>query len=184
MEPAAVPALDLPGAVVRALVTGEQVAHLRRPGTSGLPAGATRFWLRPTGDEPVLKAAYRRARELSLPAEPAPPGQVRIEGWAELTGLATVRLDPERVAALSSKSVLDLEALAASLGDGEVEVLALRAHRLVEPRTVPEGLPGLPADPAQEASEPALSDVAFDARRKGLGDALPDGLPDEKEPDL
>lgn len=176
MEPASVPALDLPGAVIRALVAGEQVAHLRPAGASGVPAGATRFWLRPNGDEPVLKSAYRRARDLSQPEEPAPSGQVRIEGWAEISGRGTVRLDPERVAALSSKSVLDLEALAAALGNGEVEVLALRAHRLVAPRTEPEGLPGLPADPAQEASEPALSDVAFEARRKGLADALPDGL--------
>jgi hypothetical protein len=33
-------------------------------------------------------------------------------------------------------------------------------------------LAGLPDDPASVPSEPALSDVAFEARRKGVLDAL------------
>jgi hypothetical protein len=36
-------------------------------------------------------------------------------------------------------------------------------------------LAGLPDDPATLPSEPALSDVAFEARLKGVHDALPDG---------
>ena len=170
MEAAAAPALPVPGVVVRALLTGEQVTDLRLPG-AGEPPRGRRFWLAPNGDEPDLKPAYRRARELSLPEEPPPAGQVRIEGWAELVGRATTTLDAERVAALGSKSVLDLDALAQAAGDGEVTVLALRAHRLVEPLTVPTDLSGLPAPEAQP-SEAALSDVAFDARLKGLVDAL------------
>ncbi|MGH8972630.1 MAG: hypothetical protein ACRD0C_05440, partial [Acidimicrobiia bacterium] len=134
------------------------------------------FWLAPDGGQPELKAAYRRARELSLPEEPPPAGQVRIEGWAELVGRATTGLDGDRVAALNSKTVLDLDALAGAAAGGGVTVLALRAHRLVEPLTVPADLSGLPADPAGEKTEVVLSDVAFDARLKGLADALPGGL--------
>ena len=34
-------------------------------------------------------------------------------------------------------------------------------------------LAGLPADPANAASHPALSDVAFESKRKGVREALP-----------
>jgi hypothetical protein len=176
VEPSGVPALSLPGAVVRALLEGEQVADLRLPTAARPTPDRRRFWLTPNGDEPPLKAAYRRARELSLPEEPPPAGQVRIEGWAELVGRATTGLDAERVAALNSKTVLDLDALATAAGGTEVEVLALRAHRLVEPLTVPADLSGLPPDPSGEKSEVVLSDVAFEARLNGLADALPAGL--------
>lgn len=176
MEPTGVRALSLPGAVVRALLEGEQVADLRLPSAGGPPPDLRRFWLVPDGDEPALKPAYRRARELSLPEEPPPAGQVRIEGWADLVGRATTGLDGERVAALNSKSVLDLDALAQTAGGADVEVLALRAHRLVEPVTVPADLSGLPPDPSGEKSEVVLSDVAFEARLKGLVDALPTRL--------
>jgi hypothetical protein len=162
--------------VIRALLEGEQVADLRLPAAGGPPTDLRRFWLTPNGEEPALKPAYRRARELSLPEEPPPAGQVRIDGWAELVGRATTGLDPERVAALNSKSVLDLESLARAAGGDEVVVLALRAHRLVEPLTVPADLSGLPPDPSGEKSDVVLSDVAFEARRKGLADALPAGL--------
>jgi hypothetical protein len=37
-------------------------------------------------------------------------------------------------------------------------------------------LDGLPDDPASLPSEPALSDIAFEARMKGVIAALPDGL--------
>ena len=176
MAPSGVPTLSLPGVVIRALLEGEQVADLRLPGTGGPPPDGPRFWLTPDGDEPALKPAYRRARELSLPDEMPPAGEIRIEGWAELVGRATTGLDAERVAALNSKSVLDLDALAGAAGGGEVLVLALRAQRLVEPLTVPADLSGLPAEPSGEKSEMVLSDVAFEARLKGLTEALPAGL--------
>ena len=176
MESSAAPTLSVPGSVVRALLAGEQVADLRLPGTGGPPAGRRRFWLAPNGDDPDLKAAYRRARELSLPEEPPPAGEVRIEGWAELVGTASTGLDPDRVAALNSKTVLDLDALTRDAAGGEVTVLALRAHRLVDPLTVPVELSGLPPEPGGEPSEVVLSDVAFEARLKGLVDALPKGL--------
>jgi hypothetical protein len=173
---AAVPTLTLPGRVIQALLAGEQVIDLRRhPADGGPPPGATRFWLRPdpTAD-PELKPAYQRARELSVPDEGAGPGQVRIDGWAELTGTASTVFDEQAREALDGKTILALGPYA----DEEVLVLALRAHRLVEPATVAEdGLTGLPADPADgPPSEPALSDTAFEARSNGLNGAIPGGL--------
>jgi hypothetical protein len=176
MADAAVPTLTAPTPVIEALLAGEQVIDLRvQPAAGGPPEGATRFWLRADPDAaPELKAAYRRARELSLPAEGAPPGQVRVDGWAELVGRATTLLDDDRRAALDGKTILALDPLVGQ----EVLVLALRAHRLVEPATVPDDdLAGLSADPADgPPSEPALSEAAFQARYNGVANALPGGL--------
>jgi len=173
---AAVPTLTAPAPVIEALLAGEQVIDLRvQPAAGGPSEGATRFWLRADpAAVPELKAAYRRARELSLPAEGAAPGQIRVDGWAELVGRATTRLDDQSKAALDGKTVLALDPLVGQ----EVLVLALRAHRLIEPVTVPAGdLGGLPADPADgPASEPALSEAAFQARYNGVAGALPGGL--------
>jgi hypothetical protein len=173
----AVPTLTAPTPVIEALLAGEQVIDLRvQPDAGGPPKGVTRFWLRADPDAlPELKPAYRRARELSLPDDGAGPGLARVDGWAELVGRATTRLDGEISAALDGKTILALDALVGR----EVLVLALRAHRLVEPATVPaaDGLTGLPADPSQgPPSEPALSEAAFEARRNGVANALPGGL--------
>ena len=172
----AVPTLTAPGPVIDALLAGEQVIDIRvQPGAGGPPEGVTRVWLRADpAAAPELKAAYRRARELSLPAEGVAPGQVRVDGWAELVGRATTRLDDQSRAALNGKTVLALDPL---MGQ-EVLVLALRAHRLVEPATVSAAdLGGLPPDPADgPASEPALSEAAFQARLNGVAGALPGGL--------
>lgn len=176
MADTAVPALTLPGRVIQALLAGEQVIDLRRqPDDGGPPAGATRFWLRADpGADPQLKPAYERARDLSLPEEGPASGQVRIDGWAELAGVGTTVVDDQAKEALNGKTILALDPLAGQ----EVLVLALRAHRLVEPVTVAESdLGGLPADPATgPPSEPALSEMAFRARYGGLLDALPGGL--------
>lgn len=161
--------------VIDALLAGEQVVDLRvQPAAGGPPAPATRFWLRADrGAEPALKDAYRRARELSLPDEPAVSGQIRIDGWAELTGTATTVVDDEGKGALDGKTILAIDPFVGQ----EVLVLALRAHRLVEPLLTGENLAGLPADPAEgPPSEPALSDAAFEARRNGLANALPGRL--------
>ena len=176
MADAGVPTLTAPAPVIDALLAGEQVIDLRvQPDAGGPPAGATRFWLRADpAAAPELKAAYRRARELSSPDEGAPPGQVRVDGWAELVGRATTRLDDEGKAALDGKTVLALDPLVGQ----DVVVLALRAHRLVDPAIVPAAdLAGLAADPADgRPSEPALSDTAFRARLNGVAGALPGGL--------
>ena len=177
MPDTAVPTLTLPGRIIQALLAGEQVIDLRRhPDDGGPPAGATRFWLRADPDaDPELKPAYERARELSVPAEEPPgPEEIRIDGWAELTGTATTLLDEAAKEALNGKTILALDPYT----DQEVLVLALRAHRLVEPATVPvRDLAGLTPDPAAgPASEPALSDGAFEARVTGLNGAIPGGL--------
>ena len=172
MTDAAVPALTLPAPVVNALLEGEVVIDLRlQPDAGGPPAGATRFWLRADPDaEPELKPAYREARRLSLPDAGAGPGQVRIDGWAELRGTATTVIDEATADGLNGKTVLAL----GPFEGREVLVLALRAHRLVEPVTARADLAGLPADPADgPPSEPALSETAFDARRLGVENALP-----------
>jgi hypothetical protein len=68
-----------------------------------------------------------------------------------------------------------------------LHVLVLRAHRLAEPIDVPlrdeyvgctswVEIEGLPPDPAALPGTPALSDVAFDAKRKGVADSIPGGL--------
>lgn len=177
MSDAAVPTLTAPPAVIDALLAGEQVIDLRvQPDPGGPPDGVTRFWLRADPDRaPELKPAYRRARELSLADESTGLGQVRVDGWAELVGRATVRLDDKARAALDGKTILALDPLAGQ----EVLVLGLRVHRLVDAANLPaaEGSAGLPADPVQgPPSEPALSDTAFDARYNGLANALPGGL--------
>ena len=172
MNDAAVPALTLPARVIQALLAGEQVIDIRRPPEDGgAPVGPARFWLRPDpAADPELKPAYQRARELSLPDDGPGPGQVRIDGWAELAGSATTVVDDKVREALNGKTILDLDPF-----DGaEVLVLALRAHRLAEPVTVGEDLAGLPADPSEgPPSQPALSQKAFDARYNGLNGALP-----------
>ena len=170
-----VPTLTLPAPVVDALLEGEVVIDLRlQPDAGGPPAGATRFWLRADpGAQPELKPAYLAARRLSLPDEGAGPGRVRIDGWAELRGTATVVVDADTAEGLNGKTILALGPLA----DREVLVLALRAHRLVEPVTVPDDLAGLPADAADgPPSQPCLSEAAFDARRRGVENALPTPL--------
>ena len=176
MSDTAVPVLSAPGPVIDALLEGEQVIDLRlEPDAGALPEGTTRFWLRADpGAAPVLKAAYRRARELSLADEGAAPGRIRIDGWAELAGAATTVVDDRTREALNGKTILDLDPLSGR----EVTVLALRAHRLAEPAVVPEAdLGGLPPDPAAgPPSEPALSDEAFRARYNGLANTLPGGL--------
>lgn len=176
MADTAVPTLNLPERVIQALLAGEQVIDLRRqPDEGGPPTGANRFWLRADpAAEPQLKPAYQRARDLSTPGEAADPGQVRIDGWAELAGVGAAVIDDQAKEALNGKTVLALDPFAGQ----EVLVLALRAHRLVESVTVSEAdLGGLPADPAQgPPSEPALSETAFRARYGGLLDALPGGL--------
>lgn len=159
---------------MQALLAGEQIIDLRPADGVGPPAGATRFWLRgDPGAEPQLKPAYQRARELSLPGEDAGTDRVRIDGWAELKGSATTVVDDQMKEALNGKTILDLGSLAGQ----QVLVLALRAHRLVEPVTVADDVNSLPADPAEgPPAEPALSEMAFRARYGGLLDALPGGL--------
>ena len=187
------PALKEWAAVVHALLAGEQIIDVRKGGLReegrhfDLPA--RRFWLYPTAEHQrpeLLKPAYRHWIDL---APSAPVGEaITIAGFAEVTDVATVT-EPDHLAALGGKEIWTQEYAASRLKwkrRDPLWVLVLRAHRLDEPVTVAwddayggctswVGLSGLPADTDSVASEPALSDVAFESRRKGVRDELPAG---------
>ena len=180
--------------IVRALLEGEQIIDVRKGGLreDGRHFGlrSSRLWLYPTAEHQrpeLLKPAYRHTIGLS-PSSPVGEA-IRIEGWADIVGVSTLT-EPEQLAALDSKLIWSSDYAESRLHWKKRDplwVLALRVHRLREPVVAPwrdeyggctswVELEGLPDDPAALPSEPALSDVAFEARRKGLADALPHGL--------
>jgi hypothetical protein len=185
-----VPALKEWAAVVHALLEGEQIVDLRKGGLReqgrhfDLPS--RRFWLYPTAEHQrpeLLKAAYRHWTDL---ADAAPVGHpITLAGWADITDIATIT-EPEHLEALDSKSVWTDEYAQSRLKWKKRDplwVLVVRVHRLHEPTTVPWNdeyggctswvpLAGLP-DVDVVASDPALSDVAFEAKRKGVRESLP-----------
>jgi hypothetical protein len=187
-----VPAFKEWAVVVRALLAGEQILDVRKGGIreEGRHFGvhASRCWLYPTAEHQqgeLLKPAYRRWIDDSLGA--APPGRaIRIEGWADIVGVATLT-EPEELATIESRVIWSADYVASRLKwkrRDPLWVLALRAHRLLEPITVPwrdqyggctswVDLDDLPDDPADVASEPALSDESFVARMKLTENALP-----------
>ena len=189
----ATPALKEWAAIVHALLEGEQIVDLRKGGLREdgrhFAVQASRCWLYPTAEHQrgeLLKDAYRHYTDLAV-ASPV-GGAITIPGWAEVTDVATIS-EPEHLEALHSKTIWSSEYAASRLKWKKRDplwVLVLRVHRLLEPVTVgwrdeyggctswvPLG--DLPDDPSQLPSEPALSDVAFEARRKGVIDALPRG---------
>ncbi|MET0275847.1 MAG: DUF1802 family protein [Acidimicrobiia bacterium] len=181
--------------IVHALLTGEQVLDVRKGGIREegrhFSVQATRFWLYPTAEHQkpeLLKEPYRHWIDL---AHAAPVGEaITLEGWADLVRVATIT-QPEQLDAIASKLVWTPDYAASRLGwkkRDPLHVFALRAHRLLEAITVPWSeayggctswveLDGLPSDPASLPSEPALSDVAFEARLKGAVEALPELVP-------
>jgi hypothetical protein len=188
--PIAVPALKEWAVVVHALVEGEQIIDLRKGGLreDGRHFGvaARRLWLYPTAEHQraeLLKAAYRHWIDL---ADASPVGQsISVSAWADITDVATIT-EPEHLVALDSKSVWSDDYARSRLKwkrRDPLWVLVLRVHRLREPITVAwndgyggctswvdlENLPDVEA----VASEPVLSDVAFDAKRKGVRESLP-----------
>lgn len=196
------PALKEWAVAVQALLAGEQVIDLRKGGVREAPRDtgdgralrrfgleSSRCWLYPTAEHQraeLVKPAYRHWLDL---APAAPVGEpITIRGWADVVAAATIT-EPEHLAALDSKSIWTADYAASRLrwkARDPLWVLVLRVHRLAEPVTVPWDdryggctswvtLDGLPDDPASLPSEPVLSDVAFEARVKGIRDALPDG---------
>ena len=151
-------ALVTDAAVIRSLLEGEGIVDLR-PAREPVTVGA-KLWLQAGGPPAELKPAYRALASLS-----PPPGDAAVSGWAEVAGTGTVQLDAKAVEALNGKTVVQVDSMAGE----EVQVLALRAHRLAEP------VPGdrLPADPAGTAGEPALSDGAFEAKLQSVAEAVP-----------
>jgi hypothetical protein len=192
----ATPAFKEWAVIVHALLEGEQILDVRKGGLheDGRRFGlqATRVWLYPTAehqDPELLKPAYRSTIEL---AAGSPVGQpIRIDGWADIVGTATIT-EPEQLDALDSKLIWTREYAETRLHWKKRQplwVLAMRVHRLVEPLEVPwrEDYGGCTSwvdladplpDPERVKSEPALSDTAFKAKLKGVDDAL--GTPLEK----
>jgi hypothetical protein len=184
------PALKEWAAIVHALLEGEQVIDVRKGGLREdgrhFDVTARRVWLYPTAEHQraeLLKPAYRHWIDL---ASASPVGEsITISGWADITDVATIT-DADHLDAIASKLIWTDEYASSRLSWKQRDplwVLVLRAHRLDEPVTVPwvEGyggctswvdLDGLP-DPATAASHPALSDVAFESKRKGVREALP-----------
>lgn len=153
-----IPVLQTDASVVRSLLEGEGIIDLRPAGEA--PPAGTKLWLQAGGPPVELKPAYRALSTLS-----PPPGLATIAGWAEVAGSGTVQVDDKAIEALQGRTVVAVQSLA---GD-EVQVVALRAHRLTEP--APPG--DLPADPAAAESGPALSDGAFEAKLQALAEAVP-----------
>jgi hypothetical protein len=195
-----VPAYKEWAVIIRALLEGEQVLDVRKGGLreDGRHFGlqATKVWLYPTSEHQradLLKPAYQHTIELSPGSPVGDP--ITVPGWADIVGLAKLT-DPEQLAALDSKLIWTLDYAESRLNWKKRDplwVLALRVHRLLEPVVVPwreqyggctswVDLEGLPDDPASLPSEPALSDTAFDARIKGVMDALPGGLMEPASP--
>lgn len=183
--------------VVRALLAGEQILDLRKGGIREegrhFALQSTRVWLYPTvehQERDLVRPAYRRWIDDS--ERDAPPDRaIRVEGWADIVGVARLT-DPDDLAKIDGKFVWTGEYAASRLAwkrRDPLWVLALRAHRLHEPVTVAfrEEYGGctswvdvteLPDDPSTLASEPALSDAAFEARLGFATHDLPDGFTD------
>jgi hypothetical protein len=178
--------------VVRALLAGEQILDLRKGGLREqgrhFSVQSPRCWLYPTYEHQqaeLLKPAYARWAD-----EPsAGPVSVEVAGWADIVGVATVT-EPEVLDALDGRVIWSHDYVASRFRwkrRDPLHVLVLRVHRLEEPVRVPYreeyggctswvDLDGLPDDPAALPSTPVLSDTAFDARRKGVEEAIPGGL--------
>ena len=190
-------------AIIQALLEGEQILDIRKGGLREegrhFRVRSTRLWLYPTVEHQraeLLKPAYQRWVETTQAAAPADRA-IRVEGWADVEGVATVG-DPEVLDALDGKVIWSRSYVESRFRwkvRDPLHVLALRVHRLAEPITVPfhdeyggctswVNLRELPA-PGSVASTPALSDAAFAARLKGSAEAIPGGFsPPELEVEL
>ena len=181
--------------MVHALLTGEQILDVRKGGLHEqgrhFSVQATRLWLYPTVEHQNaawMKPAYSRWVADTEAAAP-PAREIRLEGWADIVGVATIT-EPAMLDALDAKVVWAREYVESRFrwkARDPLHILALRVHRLEAPITVPYreayggctswvDLDDLP-DPEAVASTPALSDVAFAARLKGCTEALGEFAP-------
>jgi hypothetical protein len=184
------PALKEWAVIVHALLEGEQIVDVRKGGLRedgrhfDLPA--RRCWLSPTAEHQkteLLKAPYAHWIDLATASPVGAP--ITIYGWADVVDVATIT-EPEQVEALDSKLIWTSDYVSSRFRwkrRDPLWVLVLRVHRLEEPLTVRwrdeyggctswVTYDDLPADPASLPSQPALSDVAFEAKRKGIREAL------------
>ena len=183
------------GAVVHALLEGEQILDVRKGGIREdgrhFSVQAERLWLYPTLEHQrpeLLKPAYARWISPAVDGQTG-PGDFVVSGWADVVGAATTD-DAEVLDALDGKVIWSREYVETRFKWKQRDplwILALRVHRLHEPIAIAyrDGyggctswvdLDGLPDDPASLPSEPVLSDVAFEAKLKGAADAIPGGF--------
>ena len=188
----AVPALKEWASIVHALLEGEQIIDVRKGGlhesSRHFDLPARRFWLSPTAEHQkpeLLKPAYAHWVDLATASPVGTP--VAVLGWADIVDVATIS-EPEQVDALDSKSIWARDYLESRFSwkrRDPLWVLVVRVHRLIEPLSVAwrddyggctswVSYDGLPADPLAVPSQPVLSDVAFEAKRKGIREALGD----------
>ncbi len=187
---APIPALKEWAAICHALLEGEQIIDLRKGGLreDGRHFGVatTHAWLYPTVEHQrgeLLKPAYQHWIDL---AHNAPVGtDIELHGFVEIVEAIQIS-EPEQLGAITSK-VIWSDSYAESRMQWKrrdpLWVLILRAHQLVEPITVtwsddykgctswvdfPSTLP----DIATIASRPAISDAVFEARVKGVREAI------------
>lgn len=177
------------GAIVRALLEGEQILDIRKGGLReagrhfDLPT--SRFFLYPTVEHQVselLKPAYR---DWIDPAQFRHGTDIVIGGWADVVHHATITESAE-LDAIDGKLIWTPEYAQTRLNwkaRDPLWVLVLRAYRLREPIVIPDReayhgctswltLADLPDDPFTLPSEPALTDTAFAGRLANLPDWL------------
>lgn len=187
----AAPAAKEWAAIVRALLSGEQILDVRKGGIREagrhFDVPATRFWLYPTVEHQrpeLLKPAYSRWVEEAVAAAP-PDRAIRVEGFCDLVAHAKIT-NPAALHALDGNLIWTTEYAERRLqwkSKDPLWILVLRTYRLATPIEVPwqeayggcttwVTLDGLPPDPAELDHEPALSDVAFEARYNGVRNTL------------
>ncbi len=188
--PGSTPALKEWAVICHALLEGEQIVDLRKGGLreDGRHFGvaSSTAWLYPTVEHQraeLLRPAYRHWIDLA-PGSPV-DGPITIRGWVDIVETATVS-EPEQLEPLLGKVIWTADYAESRLkwkARDPLTVLVCRAYRLEDPMTVEWSdeyggctswveLAGVPADPRSVPSEPALSDVAFEARLKGVREAL------------
>jgi hypothetical protein len=185
-----IPALKEWAVICHALLEGEQIIDLRK---GGLREDGRHFgvesdtaWLYPTTEHQraeLLRPAYRHW--IDLAAGSPVGGPITIASWIDVVETATVS-EAAQLEPLLGKVIWTDDYAESRLSwkaRDPLTVLVCRAYRLADPITVEWSddyggctswvtLNGLPDDPRTLASEPALSDVAFDARLKGVQEAL------------
>ena len=140
LDDVSVPAFKEWAVIVHALLEGEQILDVRKGGLheDGRRFGvkSRRCWLYPTAEHQrpeLLKPAYRQMVDLAAGSRVGEP--IRIDGWADIVGTATVT-DPEQLAALDSKLIWSQEYAESRLQWKKRQplwVLAMRVHRLRRP---------------------------------------------------
>ena len=190
-----IPALKEWAAICHALLAGEQIIDLRKGGLreeslSGdgrhFGVDSTHAWLYPTVEHQkaeLLKPAYRHWIDL---APNAPVGHtIRVHGYVEIVETITIT-EPAELAAITTRVIWSDEYAASRMKwkhRDPLWVLILRAHRLARPLDIAwndeyggckswVNFIDAPTDLTTLESEPALSDAVFDARVKGVREAL------------